>query len=150
MVGTTRKQNLIVLILALSVIAGSIFLTLYASGVLFTSHSASSNGYQNVTFTDAVVTCHEAVKENYGRRIRNLVTDNHSSRFDDKSYLYKIFLQMDLHAVGTEPAKLYYVNCFVRSGNGSVRKLEVMEDVDTQPQPAVDDGTNMFGMPKPK
>ncbi len=136
-----------VVAVAVAVVAASVFLTLVATGVLFGGGKGNGSGYQNVTFTDAVMTCRGTVEENYGNQVQNLVTDNHSSRFDDRQYLYKIFLKMDLYDSTRSRTSLHYVNCFVHSGNGQVRKYEVYEEVEENKKRA-SDNTNMFGMPK--
>ena len=142
-----KKQNTIVILFAVGVVVGSIFLTLAATGVLFGNGGGDGSGYQNITFTDAVMTCRGATEANYGNQIQNLVTDNHSSRFDDRQFLYKIFLKMDLYDQTGSRTSLHYVNCFVRSSNGQVRKFEVYEEVEEN-KSRVSDDTNMFGMPK--
>ncbi len=143
----TKKQDVYVIAASVAVVFGSVFITLVATGVLFGSGDGKNSGYQNVTFTDAVMTCRGTTEENYGDRIRTLITDNHSSRFDDKAYLYKIFLKMDLFDKRYKKTHLHYINCFVRSSNGSVRKYEVHEEVEEN-QKRMSDDTNMFGMPK--
>ncbi len=147
MAKTSRKQNTLVITFALVVVCSSVFLTLYATGVLFGSADTDEKGYQNVTFNDAVVTCSDNTRDTYGKKIRNLVVDNHSSRFDDRQYLYKIFLKMDLYNADGNGAALHYINCFVRSGNGALRKYEVFREEESGSSKPIDD-TNRFGMPK--
>ncbi len=149
MAKSSKKQNTYVITVSIGVLVASVFITLYATGVLFGGSGADSKGYRNVTFTDAVLACQNTTKENYGERIRNLVIDNHSSRFDDKQFLYKIFLKMDLYDKNRTKARLHYINCFVKSSNGRVRKFEAFEEVE-QNQKRMSDDTNMFGMPKRK
>lgn len=149
MAKSTKKQNTYVVIISATVVVASIFLTLYATGVLFGSGDDRYSGYQNVTFTDAVMTCRQTTETNYGDRIRTLITDNHSSRYDDKRFLYKIFLKMDLFDKRYKKTHLHYINCFVRSSNGDVRKYEVYEEAEEN-QKRMSDDTNMFGMPKRK
>jgi len=148
MAGTTRKQNYAVVAVAIVVVVGSVFFTLYLAGVLFAPREGgNSRGYNNITFTDAVLSCREDTSDTYGKRIRNLVTDNHSSRFDDQQFVYKIFLKMDLYEIDGKGVKLHYVNCFVRSSNGNIVKYEVYQD-DVPGSDKPTDDTNMFGMPK--
>jgi len=148
MAGPTKKQNVVVLSVAFLIIAGSVVVTLYATGFLFGGMSSKDKGFQNVTFTDAVITCTERTEETYGDRIQNVTTDNHSSRFDNKRFLYKIFLELDLHGVNGNPVGNYFVNCFVRSSDGTIRKYDALRKDESNYQAKPDDGTNMFGMPK--
>ncbi len=149
MAKSSKKQNTYVIAVSIGVLVVSVFVTLYATGVLFGGSGSDSKGYRNVTFTDAVLTCQNTTRETYGDRIRNLVIDNHSSRFDDKQFLYKIFLKMDLFDKNRDKARLHYINCFVKSSNGRVRKYEAFEEVE-QNRKRMSDDTNMFGMPKRK
>ena len=143
---SAKKVNIIVTVTAIMVVAFSVLVTLYASGVLFNTHSGDSTGYQNVTFNDAVMNCHARVKDSYGKKIRTLVTDNHSSRYSDKLVLYKIFLKLDLYTKDRKSGRQHFVNCFVKAKNGRIAKFEVFEDREKSKAPVVDDGTNMFGI----
>lgn len=147
MVSVKTKQNIIVVIVALIVIALSVVVTVFVNKFSMEQSGSSTGGYQNVTFTDAVVACREETFDTYGSRIRNLVTDNHSSRFDGKRYIYKIFLEVDLVGKKDKTSKLHYVNCFVRSKNGNISKYDVFKS-DEERREEKDDGTNMFSMPK--
>lgn len=141
------KQNIIVICIALAVIVLSVFATVLINKYATGSSEGSASGHQNITLTDAVVTCRDRTTKSYGDRIRNLVTDNHSSRFDEKQYVYKVFLKMDLMNKREKIPKLHYVNCFVRAKNGDIRKYDVFKS-DEERGKEKDDGTNMFGMPK--
>ena len=151
MAGTSRKTNLIVTLSAIGVVLVSIVVTLYASGILLGGRFGSEEpGYQNVTFTDAVMSCHKRTKSVYGNDIRTLVTDNHSSRFSEKNYIYKIFLKLDLYTKDRTSGSPHFINCFVRAKNGKISKFEVLADKEGSTVPAYDDGTNMFGIKKRK
>lgn len=144
--GTSKKQTIFVFAVASAVIAGLVLVVLYSSGRLWQSSIGGSvQGYQSVTFTDAVLACQRSTRSSYGTRVRGLFTDNHSSRFDEKQYLYKIFLKMDLYDDETRRGRAHHVNCFVRSSNGAISKFEVYAMEEGRP---VD--TNMFGMPRSK
>ncbi|VUD59146.1 hypothetical protein TDB9533_02602 [Thalassocella blandensis] len=141
-----KKQNIIVTVVAIAIVIVSSFMTYYATMVVDFSGSGDSGGYSNVTFTDATLTCERETKTTYGEKIGTLTVDNHSSRYDERQFLYKIFMEMNLRNSNNE-ANLFYVNCFVRSSNGKIRKYEVFE-ADAENPSRVDDGTNVFGMPK--
>ncbi len=143
---SSRKQNIIVSAAAFLIIVVSSFLTYYATQIAGKGSAGDASGYQNVTLTDANQTCHQETRSVYGDKIKTLTTDNHSSRYDEKQFLYKMFLQMDLKS-SKGSTKMFHVNCFVRSANGSIRKYEVYE-ADVKVPSQIDDGTNRFGMPK--
>lgn len=146
MSNTNKKQNIIVTVAALVIVVVSSLVTYYATVVADLGGDGKNDGYQNVTFTDATLTCEQETKGSYGDKIGTLAIDNHSSRYDEKQFLYKIFMEMDLRD-SEGKGKLHYVNCFVRSSNGKIRKFEVFE-ADVENPSRVDDGTNIFGMPK--
>ena len=149
---TTRKLNVIVVVVAGLVILASVFITLVVNGVIFSrSGGDSQQGYQNVTYNDAAIECREASENRYGDKIRNLVVDAHSSRFDKGQYLYKIFLNMDLYSKNKRDASLHYISCFVRASNGKIVKFDISAE-ESKGGRTVNplDDTNMFGMPKPK
>lgn len=146
MAKSSKKQNTAVVLGAVGVVVVAVLITLYATGMLFQLGSGSESGYQNVTFTDAVMTCRGRIEDNYGDQIRSLVTDNHSSRYDQQASLYKIFLKLDLYKKDRSQASEHYVNCFVRGSSGRVRKFEVL-DAEEAKGGSPSDGTNMFGIP---
>ncbi len=145
----SRTQNIVVIATALSIVLLSILVTLYMSGNLInTSSSASSQGYQNITFTDAVITCQNSTRQTFGNRIRTMEVDDHSSRYDPKEFLYKIFIKVETPTRKSEGLTLHYVNCFVKSSNGRVNKFESWEDKEEEVSPVTEKDTNMFGWPR--
>lgn len=148
MARSTKKQNVVVLSIAFLIIMGSVVVTLYTMGFLFGGMSSKDKGFQNVTFTDAVIICTERTEDTYGKRVQSLITDDHSSRFDNKRFVYKIFLQLDLHGINGSPAISYFVNCFVRSSDGAIRKYDALRKDESGYQDKSGGETNMFGMPK--
>jgi len=142
---TTRRQNTLVILFAFMLVGLTVLLTLYLSSAFYSEAEPEGAGYRNVTYTDAVLSCRDNAALKYGERIKNLVTDDHSSRFDNRVYMYKIFLKMDLYDHNSSLSRLHYISCFVRANSGEIRKYDVLKD-DEETQP-VDDDTNMFGMP---
>lgn len=142
---TSKKLNMIVTFAALAVIVVSSMVTYLAVEFIEVDGSGGSDGYQNITFTDATLTCQSQTRDKYGKRIKTLAVDNHSSRYDERQFSYKIFFEMDLKGDNGK-LKAHYVNCFVRSDSGKINKFEVFE-VDGKTPSRVDDGTNMFGFP---
>ncbi|SMF22264.1 hypothetical protein SAMN02745866_01402 [Alteromonadaceae bacterium Bs31] len=145
-----RSQNIIVVATALAIILLSIMVTLYVSGRLFDTGpmAGEKQGYQNITFTDAVLTCQKSTRNTFGKRIRTLVVDDHSSRYDPKEFLYKIFIKVETPKPKEEGLMLHYVNCFVKSSNGRINKYETWEDKEEEVSPVTENDTNMFGWPK--
>lgn len=146
MTSAEKKQNIAVILAATLIIVCSIIATLLASGIISIGEGEETR-VRNVTFTDAVVTCRESAGQTYGENIKTLVTDNHSSRFDERSFQYKIFLQMDILDAKGDLSTLHYVNCFVRASNGKIQKFETFEEKESKQSSPLDD-TNMFGIPK--
>jgi hypothetical protein len=147
---STRKQNIVVLTVAAAIILLSVVMTLlfsgrFLEGLLFDS---SNKGYQNITFTDAVITCRERTESQFGRRLRTLELDNHSSRFDEREFVYKIFIRVETPAAKAGGLTQHYVNCFVKSSSGRIGKFEAWEDRQEKVSPVTEDDTNMFGWPR--
>lgn len=147
---TSKKQNLFVLIGAAAILVALVIFTMIASGVINFSGESARAGYKNTTFTDAVVTCDKEVRTTYGKRIQTLMVDNHSSRYEQDSNLYKIFLQMTLYEKKQGEIKNMYVNCFVGAGRGSIKNIVYLdgESSSSSNSESSDDGTNFFGIPK--
>lgn len=149
----TAKLNVIVVSFAALFVVVATLVTLYSTGITLEIAgmrlgSDEGGGYQNITFTDAVMACNEATEDRYGARIRNIEVDNHSSRYDGDAYLYKVFLKMDMYDKKAVNTQLHYINCFVRATNGSIRRYDVFEDAGKKDKGIDTYGTNLFGMPK--
>ena len=147
-INETRKQQIVVASLA----AALLLLTVSTAGFLLLRESggngASSDAYKNVTFTDAVLACEQSTKNNYNQRIKNLMVDSHSSRYDNAYGRYKIFLKADMISEESGEVALHYVNCFVNSSSGDIQKYEVFEDSEEEVSPVKGGDTNAFGWPK--
>ncbi len=143
----TRKQQLVTLVIAAIILVGA---TITTTVVIKKSLSgdADGNGYKNVTFTDAVLTCESEVKSRFADDIKTLAVDNHSSRYDSKFYIYKIFLNANVATKKHKHGNLHYINCFVKSSNGRISKFDVFEDFEQQTEALTDKETNSFGWPK--
>lgn len=142
----TKKQQLIVIGAAVLVVLSSVITTVIVSGKL--AGGDADTGYKNTTFTDAVQTCRNELRRTYKKEIESLVVDDHSSRYDTSSVMYKIFLDMDLKAKGKGQSSVNYVNCFVRASNGKIDELEVLEEVEVKESAVPDNSTNAFGWPR--
>ncbi len=143
------KQNIWVIVAAIVAITVAALATLYYTGALFGGPRSNENkGYQNITFTDAVITCQNKTRTTFKDNIKLLVVDNHSSRYEQKRYRYLIFLKMDLFNPRTKSTNLHYINCFVKANNGRVDKFESFEDKELKTRVGKKDDTNLFGWPK--
>ena len=149
-VAGTRKQRVIVLSSAFAIITISVIATLHITLNNGSVWPAGESGYQNVTFTDAVLHCEKETRRTYSKNIKQLVIDNHSSHYDDNLFIYKIFFKADMKSEDSKnkSTNLFYVNCFVKSRNGQISKYEVFEEVDEVTKPVTKNETNAFGWPK--
>lgn len=107
----------------------------------------SGSGYINVTFTDAVMSCEEYTREQFGTELKTLEIDNHSSRFDNKTFLYKIFIEVGIEPRGKSTG-MNFINCFVKSSNGKITKYESWEEKEGSSAPSGGSGSNPFGWPR--
>lgn len=142
----TRKQQIVVIGAAVLVVLASVITTVVVTGV--GGGGGDATGYQNVTFTDAVLTCKKSLRSTYAKELESLVVDDHSSRYDEKETVYKIFFDMDLKKSGDPKRSVNYVNCFVRASTGKINKLEVFEEMETRDPAIPGNETNAFGWPK--
>lgn len=144
----SRKQQALVVIftaafLVLATITGTYLIKTGSLG-----GDVDDNGYKNVTYTDAVLTCESTVRERFNDRIITLVTDSHSSRFDDRFFLYKIFLKANMTSPKNEHGNMHFINCFVKSSDGRISKFEVLEESEAETEALTNQPSNAFGWPK--
>jgi len=144
----TRKQQILVIAFAcFFLIVASIASTwLIKTGRI--GGDSAQEGYRNVTSTHAVLACEQDVKDKYSDKIITLEVDNHSSRFDSKLFVYKIFLKANMASKKNRHGSLYYINCFVRSSDGAINKFEVLEETEQETEAVTGKDTNAFGWPK--
>lgn len=128
----SSKQNVIIVVVALLFIGGAILTTLFFSGRLddvFNNAASKDQGYQNITLTDAELTCTKEVKEKFGKSLADLILDSHSSRYSKSDFAYRVYLKAK--TVDKKQNMMgYYINCYVHAGHGRLTKFEVHEDQD--------------------
>ena len=146
LIETTKQKVLFAIIAVLCLIL--CILTTFIVVKHTSMKRTGQGGYQNITFTDAVMTCTKEVEIQFAGKYRSLVVDDHSSRYERGRLLYKIFLNVDIPSAETGKMNMHYVNCFVKSTNGRITKYELLEDSPEGTTTVVDDGTNAFGWPK--
>ncbi len=104
-------------------------------------------GYQNVTLTDAQLACQEKARDRFGKRLRTITYDSHSSRYDKSMNRYKMFFNLDIYPKKRENNQTvnYYVNCFVHGSRGSVTHFESVENKPVKTSPLREPDGNIFG-----
>lgn len=110
-----------------AIIALSIAATLWFSGAMQQGASLEQ-GYENVTFTDAQMTCNETVRNQYGASLLRLEPDNHSSRYEHSAHQYKIFYKAIVSSGkgASNPAE-FYVSCLVNASRGGIDEFDAAE-----------------------
>lgn len=145
--GNTRGQRIAVVLFAIVVVVVSVLVTLFFSDSSVNPwREGEIIGYRNTTFTDAVLSCESETKSIYGERIKHLVVDNHSSHYDDKHLLYKIYFTLDLKKdddINTETS-LNYVNCYIKGQNGRLAKYDVFEHLEEVVKPITQSAPSLF------
>ncbi len=133
---------------AVLLLCASVGGTLYVSGNLPGASLPFAKTYQNVTLTDAYVTCENLARDNFAARLKSLTMDDHSSRLDVAEQRYKIFINVELYESTGRGAlsEEYFVNCFVRSDNGSVSTFDYAKDAPVGGGPGSE--SNPFGFPR--
>ncbi|BCD96061.1 hypothetical protein [Marinagarivorans cellulosilyticus] len=104
--------------------------------------------YRNVTFTDALLECQAFTAERYGPRLKRLTMDSHSSRWEQRLGVYKVFFTATMQA-GPDPAdtREYWVACDVSGGAGKVRDFDMLEDKGGKSEVQRRNDGGMFGWP---
>lgn len=142
-----KRQERLVILAALGIIASSVISTLYFSGFIWGARSEAD--YQNITFTDAVLTCKQQTRSAFPRQLRTVTIDDHSSRFAPASHEYKIFLRaMLLQPGSTEGTGELFVSCTVSADRGRVTAYEALEQQKSPSNVIRRDEGGVFGWPR--
>ena len=143
----SKKQNILFVCSAIATIVISIVLTLVFTGNLDLRFSSNEQGYQNITLTDASISCENTARNEFGKRLKNLFIDNHSSRYEHAHFTYKIFLQIEATNKANK-STLHYINCYINASNGKMTKFEIYENKDA-PKSSVNTGPEkLFNWPR--
>lgn len=150
-----KKQERLVVIAAFGIVAVSIITTLYITGVSSSLGGRESSGYNNVTFTDAVITCEEQTRQAYKGELQSLVLDDHSSRFEQRSNTYKIFFNASMGGKssrnrGEAGPSVFFINCYVNGSQGRISSYEAYEDKEMTTKAIRKDDGGLFGWPLKK
>ena len=144
-----KHQKALLLALALVIILTSVVSTLWWRGVLFSSLGSDAKGYQNITLTDAVITCENETRSIYKNRLRYLTLDNLSSRYENSSNLYKVYFAADVQS-GKDPAapvSQFIISCLVGAKRGNIREFEAFEKKESRPEAVRKREGGVFGWP---
>lgn len=132
---------------AAGIIASSVITTLYFTGFLWGRDSEP--GYQNITFTDAVLTCEQQTRSAFPRQLRTLTIDDHSSRFAAADNQYKIFLRaMLFQPASSAGTGELFVSCMVSADRGRVTAYEALEQQTSPTNVIRRDEGGIFGWPR--
>lgn len=140
-----KRQERLAIALGVGIIAASVASTVWLSGVF---GGGSRAAYENVTFADAVIRCESQVRNTYKDRLRVLTLDDHSSRFDQTRYLYKVFFRAQMAgAKGETGAADYFINCFVSSERGGIASFDLYQQEELQTEALRREEGGLFGWP---
>lgn len=77
-----------------------------------------------------------------------LTLDDHSSRFDQAAYSYKVFFKAQMAApkgdVGTAD---YFINCYVSADGGKITAFDLYEKKESETEASRQDNGGLFGWP---
>ena len=125
-------------------------LCIAAGSWLYVSYFAASNrdkAYKNVTFTDALLECRQYTRERYGDSLQHLVMDDHSSRWEQSSGVYKIFFKATLSRKGSAEPREFWVACDVSGERGKIRDYDESEQRGTKSGVQRRNDGGIFGWP---
>ena len=120
------KQNTYVVITAVAIVLASVLATVAFNMGALPGVEGGEGQYQNVTFTDATLSCEKQVDDQFGRQDFQRVFDSHSSRFDHTVSRYKIFFKV--YVKKNTKITEYYITCIVRSRDGGIDDFEFLEN----------------------
>lgn len=143
-----RRQERLVIFIALVIVVSSILTTLHFTGVLW-GGGRGTEAFQNITFTDAVLTCEQRTRGEFPRQLHSLTLDDHSSRFDSLGNEYKIFLRATLLKPGSrEGTGEMFVTCIVNGAHGRTTAYEALEQQNSPTDVIRRDTGGAFGWPR--
>lgn len=142
-----KHQKLWLLAIVLVIILLSVVTTLWLRGVF--SADGEGKGYQNVTLTDAVITCENQIRSEQKQRLRHLTLDNLSSRYDKAANLYRVFFIADLQIKKSAgaPSSQFLISCFVGARRGKIQAMELFEKKESTADPIEKRDGGVFGWP---
>ncbi|GAB1255848.1 hypothetical protein NBRC116494_03500 [Aurantivibrio plasticivorans] len=150
---SSNTKNTSVAVLLLFVIVCGFVATLVWRGDLdlisfFGGGNAGSNGYKNVTLTDAAMECQNFAQEKFGKRLRFITLDRHSSRYDERSNRFKMYYRLDLYGRNSSSGETteFFLNCFVHASRGSITHFESVENKQEQPGARRQSDGGFFGL----
>ncbi|HEY7773520.1 MAG TPA: hypothetical protein VIC26_10065 [Marinagarivorans sp.] len=130
---------MLVVILCIAV-ASWLYMSYFSAG-------AGRETYQNVTFTDALLECRNYTHERYGDSLQYLVMDDHSSRWEQRSGVYKVFFKATLRSEGSAEPRTFWVACDVSGQRGTIRDYDVSEEKATKNGAQRRNDGGIFGWP---
>lgn len=129
-----RKQQVIFLMIVLLVIFVSIGAGLYFGGMRLGNFSenniGNSAGTRYATLTDAQIICEEQARKVFGKRIRNLAFDTHSTRLDKKAGVFRVFIESDLYVDDSHQgaSMRYFISCVTRTDRVAIASFQYAKD----------------------
>jgi len=96
-----------------------------------------------LTMTNATLACEQRMHSEFDTKLSSYFVDSHSSRFDAKSFLYKIFLQAYTKSEKHRETE-FFITCYVRSSSGRISKFEVFENKEQKDGEAIRRGGDKF------
>ncbi len=150
MARTTRKQNILLLVVAIGVVALSIYAILHLNKSIIGMVSGTGDKrekYKNVTLTDAQVECENHARKELSGRLKALAVDVHSTRYDELEKRFKVFMQAQLYESENARGmtKSFYVYCFSRGNRADIAQFKLVEDKDYKPAAIRKNEGGIFG-----
>lgn len=138
----TRHNHLLITILITLLVFASVgFTTLIVIG----GRESASEGYANVTMTDAYLSCSRRLREEVGDQLQSYSMDNLSTRYDSERKKHLIFIKANFN-MDNRQIENGYVSCEVAS-SGRIREFDIR--VDGSKGPKTRSGGNAFGFDFP-
>ena len=92
--------------------------------------------------------CQARIRLDHGDILHSIALNERSGRYDKSGGQYKLFYQLSLYRDKTKRTgvAIFYSNCYIASANGSVARMEYVEDGDGSSEVSKRDDTNFIGL----
>lgn len=135
--------------LLLVLIGASVSVTLMAIGTFDVKSVVTNKNAKPVDdIFEAEKICRAQILLDHGDSLHFINTDERSGRYDKNDGEYRVFYQLDIYRDATKRTgvNVFYSNCYISSVDGSVARMEYLQQEDGGSEVSKRDDTNSIGL----
>lgn len=146
-----KNMQLILLVLvAVAIMVASVLTTAYMRGIdlSFLTGGGKKAGFQPpISLGEAIMSCENYTRKQFGTRLRVLTNDHHSTRRDAGEQMNLVFFKAELYASGAASGVTedYFVSCVTPLDDAEVAQFDYSKDMDFKPKALRKTEGNVFG-----